>query len=212
MFSRYSVIERLCDKNLSSTTAPVAYFYCSRNPAEPERAKPEEILRSISKQLSSSELDLPIREPVVDMYKTKKAEADKDGSPLMKLTLRECVKLILALLEINPATIIIDALDECDPALRQRHNLLVALDEIVQKSANIVKVFVSSRDDNDIAIRLGKSTNVIIRASDNSEDIERFIKTEVEQSIESGLLLSGEVPPELKSQIITTLIDGAQGM
>jgi hypothetical protein len=106
----------------------MAYFYCARNAAEPERANPDEIMQSILKQLSCTTLQQPIREPVAGTYKRRKEEADNDGSEPTKFTLQECVELILALLETNLATIIIGALDECDPA--RRHELLLALDRI----------------------------------------------------------------------------------
>jgi hypothetical protein len=64
--------------------------------------------------MSSSEPDLPIREPVAKAYKKKK-EAERDASTLMTLEFNDCVELILDLLKANPTTIIIDAVDECDP-------------------------------------------------------------------------------------------------
>lgn len=133
-----------------------------------------------------------------------------DGSELEKLAITECRDLILSLLESNPATIMIDAFDECNPA--RRDELRSALDEIIQGSMNIVKVFVSSRDDSDIVYWLEKSPNVFIRASDNGEDIERFVNSEVNHAISRGKLLYGRVSEDLKSQITTTLIERAQGM
>jgi len=194
----------------NTASAPTAYFYGARSRAEPERASPDEIMRSILKQLSCSKPNLPVREPVARKYKEMKEEADDDGCEPAKLTITECVRLILALLESNPATIIIDALDECDPS--RRHELLLAFDKIIRDSANVVKIFVSSRDDHDIVCRLVNSPNVYIRASDNGEDIERFIRSEVDQSIIEKRLLSGNVSDELKSRIISVLIKGAQGM
>ena len=90
-----------------------------------------------------------------------------DGYPPARLSVTESMELIVTLADLNPATIIIDALDECDPNRRQE--LLQALDEIIQKSANLIKVFVSSRDDIDIVLRLKHSPNVFIQASDNKE-------------------------------------------
>lgn len=208
---RFTVVECL-GKEVSATTAsaPIAYFYCTRSTAEPERADPDEIMRSILRQLSCSKADLPIREPVAKMYKEMKEEADEDGCEPAKLRVAECVDLILALLERNPATIIIDALDECDPG--RRHELLLAFDKIIRNSANVVKIFVSSRDDNDIVHRLANSPSVVIRAIDNSEDIERFVRFQLDQSIIEQRLRSGIVSEELKSHIISVLIKGAQGM
>jgi hypothetical protein len=208
---RYSVIEHLGNEDSTNEArAPVAYFYCTRNPAEQQRTDPDEIMRSILKQLSCSDSFLPIREPVAKIYKERKKEANMDGSELEKLTITGCRDVILSLLESNPATIIIDAFDECNPA--RRDELRSALHEIIQGSAYVVKVFVSSRDDNDIVNWLEKSPNVFIRASDNGEDIERFVNSEVNHAIKRGKLLSGSVSEDLKSKITTTLIEGAQGM
>ncbi|KAI9771411.1 MAG: hypothetical protein M1839_002801 [Geoglossum umbratile] len=189
---------------------PISYFYCARNSAEPQRADPEEILRSILKQLSSSKSELPIREPVASIYKERRDEAEEDGCEPTKLSLAECIELILALTEINPAIIIIDALDECDPA--RRHELLMALERVIQESASLVKVFVSSRDDNDIVCRLDNCSNVLINANDNGKDIEDFVSRTLTKAIEDKRLLGGQVSEELKSRIIATLIRGAQGM
>jgi hypothetical protein len=194
----------------NAASAPVAYFYCTRNSAESERAKPDEILRSILKQLSCTTLHQPIREPVARTYKQRKEEADNDGREPTKLMLKECVQLILALLETIRATIIIDALDECDPA--RRHELLSALDRIREESTSLVKVFVSSRDDQDIVCQLNHLPDVFIHASDNCEDIKNFVRFRVNQSIKNKTLLRGNVTEELKSRIISSLIEGAQGM
>jgi hypothetical protein len=89
---------------------------------------------------------------------------------------------------------------------------LEALDTIVSKSANIVKVFVSSRDDSDIFCRLENSPNLCIHAQDNDNDIRQFIHVEVDTAIRQKRLLGGLVSPELESLIIDTLEDGARGM
>jgi hypothetical protein len=211
MSFRYCVIECLNKHNSSNAaSAPIAYFYCARNAAELERADPDEIMRSILRQLSCTTLQCPIREPVAGTYRQKKEEAENDGSEPAKLTLQECVEHILALLETNPATIIIDALDECDPA--RRHELLLALDRIREESASLVKVFLSSRDDQDIVRRLRNLPDVFIHATDNCEDIANFIRLQVKQSIKDKILLSGNITEELENRITSHLIDGAQGM
>jgi hypothetical protein len=168
-------------------------------------------MRCILKQLSYSNSDLSIREPIVKKYKNLREEADDDGcDELAKLTVEECVELILGLLESNPATIIIDALDECDPA--RRYELFMAFDGIIAKSTNVVKIFVSSRDDSDIVSGLDNCPNVLIHVSDNSEDISHFIRSQVDRSIKDNILLHGDVSDELKSCIVEVLTDRAQGM
>jgi hypothetical protein len=178
---------------------------------EPERADPDEIMRCILKQLSCSKSYLPVREPVAKRYKRLKEEADDDGhEEPPKLAVTESVELILALLETNPATIIIDALDECDP--ERRHELLSAFDTITQNSANVVQIFISSRDDHDILCRLENSPDIFIRASDNGEDIDHFVRSQVDQSIANKRLLSGKISTELRERIISVLTEKAQGM
>lgn len=132
----------------ASNTSPIAFFYCARSSAEPERAKPVEVLKALLRQLASSKPDIPICEPVATEYKARKRKADDDCSKLKQLNVSDCTRLILQLTEHRPAVILIDALDECEEDAR--HELLEALDEIVQKSTEIVKIFVSSRDDIDI--------------------------------------------------------------
>lgn len=206
---RSSLIERLRQEDRKNTQpAPIAYFHCVRNDAEPERANPDEILRSILEQLSCSKSSLPIREPVVQAYKEKKEEA-RGGNP-EKLMRDETVEVILALLESNPATIIIDALDECDSARRQ--DLLLDIQRIIRESASLVKFFVSSRDDHDIVCRLADSPNLYINLKDNSKDIERFVHSEVTKAIDYGKLICGNVSNDLKDRIIETLISKAEGM
>lgn len=127
-----------------------------------------------------------------------------------RLALDEIVELILALTAENPATLIIDALDKCDPL--RRHELLTALDEIVQRSASVVNVFVSSRDDSDIVCRLDESPNLYINAQDNSQDIKNFILLAVENAILHRRLLNGRVSLQMRRSIVETLENGAQGM
>src|SRR5271169_3064587 len=59
-----------------STAAPVAYFYCARDSAEPGRANPDEIMRSILKQVSGSKSDWPIYPPILSIYQKRKHDAE----------------------------------------------------------------------------------------------------------------------------------------
>jgi hypothetical protein len=142
------VINSMFASNPTSSAFPTALFYCARDSAEPERAKPVKIMGALLRQLASSNPDLPIKEPVAKECKERKDKAEDDCSNLKELTVEDRTRLILELTCDNPATIAIDALDECEE--RQRHELLRALDRIVNESREIVKVFVSSREDVDI--------------------------------------------------------------
>ncbi|KAK4140037.1 uncharacterized protein C8A04DRAFT_15292, partial [Dichotomopilus funicola] len=118
--------------------------------------------------------------------------------------------LILDLIRENPATIILDALDECDPG--SRHELFEALDEIVAKSENVTKIFLTSRGDGDIVCRLASTPNIYISAQKNSLDIRRFIASELERVVENKQLLVGQVSDKLRQEIMDALNERADGM
>ena len=95
----------------------------------------------------------------------------------------ECRALLLSLLSIYPqTTIIIDALDELDTENESVHRLLLLelLVNVVLECDSLVKIFVASRDDQDIVVELEKVPNLFIKATDNLKDIERYIIREFE--------------------------------
>jgi general stress protein 26 len=183
-----------------------AFFYCARDPAEAWRADPREIMSCILEQLSSSKGEIPAL--VHQRYKEKVTEA-KECEP-ERLRLDEIIDAMLDLLKTNPATIIIDALDECDPQSRQ--SLFHALRSILAKSGGVVKIFVSSRDDNDVVNQFTSYPNIYITTQDNSKDIEDFIHVQVTAAIKEQRLLCGNVSANLEQHIIKSLIKQAQGM
>ncbi|CAF9943521.1 MAG: hypothetical protein ALECFALPRED_000540 [Alectoria fallacina] len=205
-----TVINTMLDANSNSSTSLIAFFYCARNTAEPERAKPVEIMGALLRQLASSKPDLPVKEPVAKEYEMRRKKAEDDCSSLKKLTVQDCTRLIIELIKDHPALIILDALDECEE--NTRHELLEAFDEIISHSAEVVKVFVSSRDDIDIKLYLENSRNISINVENNGSDIARFVQLEVDRLISKRLLLDGKVSLKFKRKMVETLINGAQGM
>ncbi|KAH7308795.1 hypothetical protein BKA65DRAFT_519930 [Rhexocercosporidium sp. MPI-PUGE-AT-0058] len=186
----------------------VAYFYCARTANEPERADPAELLRCLLEQMACLDESEPIQLPIVAVYHSRKNEAR--GRKPEKLGMEECVEVVIELLRLNTVTIVVDGLDECDPTRRQE--LLDAFQKIVTESDNIVKIFVSSRDDHDLIHRLSRTPNLYIKAADNKSDIERFVTSRVEEAISKERILCGKVPRELKNIIVETLTRKAEGM
>ena len=185
----------------------LVYFYCKRD--EPDRQDPTKIMQSLVKQLS---VQLPgdgMPKPVLDEYEKR----GKNAFSSRDLSFQECENLIVSLLDIYPrTTIVIDALDEIDRQLESRKSFLEALNTIAQASKNLVKIFVSSRDDDDIILELEAVPNLYIDVVDNAGDIERFIHREINSFIKRRILLRGKVGDQLKSRIISTLIEKADGM
>ena len=184
----------------------LAFFYCNRNDTERERANPEGILRSIVRQLSMSGPHARLSKFVAAKYTERQCKHFADGP----LRLDECVDLIVRLTEqYTCATIIIDALDECD--VTTRHSLLAALSSIMQHGSS-TKIFVSSRDDKDITLKLQDFPNLYIKASNNAEDIDRYVHFKVEQAVADRRLLDGNVSEMTVQHISDTLTFKAQGM
>ncbi|PTB74737.1 hypothetical protein M440DRAFT_1312929, partial [Trichoderma longibrachiatum ATCC 18648] len=115
--------------------------------------------------------------------------------------------VLLRLVDEYPAvTFVLDALDEVDQ--EERQDLLDALDRILKESNSLVRVFISSRSNYDIALQLSGAPNIYIEADDNAEDISTFIDTQ----LTSAKLLHGKLTPSLREEITRTLQEGAKGM
>ncbi|CAD6592435.1 MAG: hypothetical protein ASARMPRED_006266 [Alectoria sarmentosa] len=143
-------------------------------------------------------------------YRERKIEADADGAEISRLDISETTEQIIEIASEMPVTIIIDALDECCSG--QRHELLGALDVLLERSAHLVKVFVSSRDDVDIVLRLQKHPNIYININDNWDDIRRFIQFGIKKAHNNRRLLKGLASPELITLVAKDLTNRAGGM
>jgi hypothetical protein len=188
----------------------VVYFYCLRDNAQPKHGDPEEILRSILKQLVCSFSEDRAYNPAKALYSKMKEVANKRGDKPRALTLEECEDLIMELTFEDPATIIIDALDECKS--EERYKLLDTLDRILARPDNPTRIFVSSRDESDISRMFQLRPRIIIEAEKNQLDIRNYIDVEIQKAIKLGRLLNGKVEDELRTRIIQKLEQGAQGM
>ncbi|KAF8246975.1 hypothetical protein K440DRAFT_661713 [Wilcoxina mikolae CBS 423.85] len=173
----------------------VVYFYCNRN--EHERRDPTRIAQTIVKQLSL-QFHGGLPNQIVEEYNKR----SKDGFSAGSFRFDECQALINSLLGLyRRTTIVIDALDESNP--EERENLLEGLKTLINSSPRVVKIFVSSRDDQDIALELRGVPNMYIRATDNQDDIERFITRELETNKK---LLRTVISDDLKLKIKRTLV------
>jgi hypothetical protein len=74
-------------------------------------------------------------------------------------------------------------------------------------------MFISSRDDHDIILRLQCYPNLEIKSDRNSDDIAAFVKDQTEWLIEDGELLQySDSQMEMKELIVQKVIEGASGM
>lgn len=179
----------------------LAYFYCDRN--QDSRRDLENILCTLVKQLSTSPNVDGIHNSLVQLYFQKR----RSGFSSNKLTIEESESLLFELIQAYPeTTVVLDALDECDRNVRGQ--LIEIFNRLVSKSKRL-KVFISSRRDTDIKHQLERKANVGIEATDNKDDISKF----VEDSINKDQLRRRlPIPDELRADIIQTLLEKSEGM
>jgi len=207
IFSSVVIEDALARYKAGDSPQPV-FFYCSRNPAELTRSDPQAILASLARQLSCLEPGEALLKPTADLFN----KMEKEGFASGPLQMDESLTLVLQLIAQYPlTTIVIDAMDECNP--EKRHELLKALEQILQNSSSLVKIFVSSRNDQDIVLRFRHYPNLEINSQRNSDDIVRFINDQTQQLIQDGKLLQySSSKTEMKKLIVDKVIEDAAGM
>ena len=178
------------------------YFYCDRNQAD--RRDPKQILSSFVQQLSATTSD-KLPSCVTGLYHDKQGRGFASGG----LSIEESVSLFSQLTtSLSALTIIIDALDECDP--ESRLQLLEMLSDETRRRSRVVKIFVSSRPDQDIRNHLSLDLNLEIDAVQNSNDIATHIKDQIRNHYPSKW--QGRVNEGLREIISEALINQSQGM
>lgn len=200
-----AIIDSLDAPATTASTAPVPYFYCSRNAAENGCSDPQEALRCIVRQLGRAHASRPtIHKAILAEYEDREAEAKLSGLEIDKVNVRDCVRLILNITTSNPATIIIDAIDELQPS--ERHQLLDALKQITHEAQSVVKVLLSSRSDGQILAALKDVEQLRIEPTANRTDIELFVRQSVLDAVTHGRLLEGKADAALQSDLIQALL------
>lgn len=210
---RSIVVETLLAECPNSESPRPCYFYCSRTAADAARSDPTQILRCLARQLSCVQDYDIVSKVCVDLYKHGKEHSSQGPS------LKQTIQLIIQLLAHRPRScIILDALDEC--SLESRGILFDALHRIVQESSSETRVFISSRDEQDIKIRLTPDKviaaqnkyDIEVIASQNRHDINVFVEDEVSKVLARKAILYGDIDGELILSIKDVLKQGANGM
>lgn len=121
--------------------------------------------------------------------------------------MKTCKELLIQLIGLSThTTLILDALDECEN--NDRLDLVDALDYLVEHTKpKALKIFISGRPDGNILWKLGGRDSIRISASDNQDDISKFVEEEILKYRHPGRLSE-----TLKSLIIRTLQEKSQGM
>jgi hypothetical protein len=162
------------------------------------------ILSSFVKQLSTSQNGDAIQPSLVRLY----SEKEKTGFASRQISIEESEKVLLELVNIYPqTTLVLDALDECDK--RTRGRLIEILDGLLEQSSKPIKIFISSRPDQDIRDRFDSGPNVGIQATDNQGDISTFVDSKIGKSPEKW---RKRISADLRRDIRKTLVEKSNGM
>lgn len=185
----------------ANNKAPLAHFYCSATASEPDRRNTLGVLRSLVRQLTATLSRYPmIQSAVLAVYDKRLMEAESLGLSLPQLQKEECESLILEVAQGNPATIIIDAVDELDDTA----DLLCSLERICAKSNNVVKILITGRDK---VAGMTKAQRIRVTLEDNELDVKAFVTHRVERLAKKHCLST-----EAKQKVVGSLLAGAGEM
>ena len=168
-----------------------------------QQQDPKAILLSILRQLAAPLPGLPIKSPVIAVF-------DKEtirGSQEAHLSLDETTSILSELIQnhYDNVTLVLDALDECKT--KSRCDLLDTFAKLTFNPRTRVKTLISSRNEPDIKSHFSKTPNVMIKATDNSDDITIFVAREINRR-----LLGGKARKRLKERVVNELNTKANGV
>ncbi|KAJ6102335.1 Galactose oxidase/kelch beta-propeller [Penicillium sp. IBT 16267x] len=206
-----AVIDDEIKTTMRSQNFAQAYFYCSRGTSEPQRANAQQVMACIIRQLSAQYAEKSLPTPTLSLYKKMNLTDGSRRGP----DLEECQTLAVQLTEVFArVTIVVDALDECD--IEERGELVDALEYISNESTSLVKIFLTSREEGDLRIRLNMHTGIQVTSLENGFDIEKFVNFETDRLVAKNQLLTfirlKSAKQELKAFIKESIITKANGM
>lgn len=181
----------------SSYPAGFAFFYCDRN--DEQRRSPLSVLQCLVRQLSTSAQNPEcVRKSVQDLYRKRRMESSG-------LNLADCKEQLLqSVNRYEQTTIVLDALDECEPG--SRLEIITAI-ESAFASRKSFKVFISSRRDRDIRKRFSNKPNIDIQATHNEKDIKKFVHEKITKHGNWD-----DMSTSLRGHIVRVLLERSEGM
>ncbi|KAI1751902.1 hypothetical protein F4782DRAFT_531142 [Xylaria castorea] len=181
--------------------ANIAYFFCDRNRYTHQDAI--SLLSSLVRQLSLTPNQLSIKPYTIDIYNKKRAT----GFSSSGLTMKECLELLVELTSSHELTyIIIDGLDESE--LETRDKLMEVLQNLVSRCKTPLKLFISSREDEDIKRQFRDGRDLRITATDNQADIDRFVVSR----LGANYWCQDSLGDRTRREIMRTFTEKSQGM
>ena len=186
------------------TSIPTIYFYCKYN--ETPQAQAFSIIQSLLRQLSvaSETLDPEI------LSAFNKAKGLEGITSSLGFSSIETL-FTGAMSQTGEAFVVIDALDEC--AEHERVELISSLRKLLALDSCQVKIFLTSRPENDLHLLLEYQRTYAIGVSDTVQDIGPYVTRTIDELIgRKALLYSKPVTQDLRDHLITTLTKEADGV
>ncbi len=188
-----TIISHLMDS--SHGDALIAYFYFDFQRQEQQTV--DGFLRSLIRQIASRGSSA---------YESLRGVYESCSNGQTKPTTQSLVTVFHKLLEASRSVdIVVDAADECN----QRQDLLQLLEEINKRNINGLHLLVTSRREKDIEDALDPLLSGRIPLEESG--IESDIRVFIHHMVHSDKKLS-KWPVDLRSDIETTLLEGADGM
>lgn len=177
-------------------SVPTIYFYC--NYEELERQTTTSIIGALLKQLSN-------RCPNLDSY----TESIFDSNNLLNIRTSETA-FGATLSRFEKVFVVVDALDECSQ--EERNSMVTFLTRQVRLKRCQMKVFLTSRPENDLHQLLKGTHHHQINANDTAKDIGPFVEASVQRLIKDKALLGGNVGVDLAKELVDKISTQSDGM
>jgi Cdc6-like AAA superfamily ATPase len=192
------VVDHLNTRFENDAAIGIAYIYCNYQPQQQQR--PEDLLLSLSKQLTQKQPAVP--EEVKKLYERHTDKRTRPSSDEIVRLLHSTVQLY------SRVFIIIDALDEYHVSNNVGQNKLLSEVFGLQDQAQI-SLFVTSRFISEITSRFEGCILKEIRAQDN--DILRYINERIPQLLRSQILKHPQAQDTINT-IRSNVVKAVDGM
>ena len=188
----------IIDKDISSHEMAINYYYCDFS--DSKSLETRIILGTIIRQLLEN-IIIPegLEQKIDQFYRLGTRTATDD----------ELISILYIVIKLfSIVYICIDGLDECGKD--EQATILSVVNQLAQSDQTIVKILITSRQEPLISSSLRAFPYLQVSANKNSLDITTFVEETVKLNIRLGALVIRD--SSLESDIISALIDGADGM
>lgn len=158
--------------DMTEAEANLAYFYCSRDPQQPELSSCPHVLASLVRQLAWPHGDPFVLPPVKQQCRRVADIYGEDKTPIWNTALSLGILISLTSYYQN-LVVVLDGLDELSRV--ECTKILSSLKCLFEKSACPVKLFIASRDSASVDRVIRTAQKLRISAEDNKADILQFV-------------------------------------